>query len=714
MKFSLDWLRDHLEGAASADELAQRLTDCGMNVEVREPILPRDASGNSLPASVGGSGGQLRREGGGVAQHAPAPIDEVWDVDVTTNRPDAMNHRGLAREAAAAGCGALKPLAPTVVEGATPVGQLAKLTVEDVQGCPRYCARVVRGVKVGSSPAWLAERLERCGVRPINNVVDATNYVLLDVGHPLHAFDLAFLKGQEIRVRRARAGEPITTLDGVERKLTADDLVIADASRAVAVAGVMGAANSEIAPSTKDVLIESAYFDPRSVRLTARRLGLKTEASHRFERGADRAMARTAVDRAAELIVRLAGGEVATGVLDSGPELPAPREISFSLARLSAFVGCEMPKEQTIRALAALDLAPQVAGDTITCTVPSHRVDLELAEDIYEEVIRHFGYDNVPSALPSEAVKPGARLGTWPLTERGRDALAAVGAAEAFTYAFVSEEIEAATSGSPLAQRGAVVALDNPLSARMAVMRRSLLAGLAEAAAGNLRRGAERVLLGEVGRVFFERGGTVSEEERLAVAVAGAVGPWDALRPADFLDLKGVVEAVLAEFGLSDATWRHATPQVLAVGECAEIVRDGRVIGVAGRLADVVATAFDLPSEVWVAEIDLDAVASWAHVPAFEPLPRFPAVTADLTVRHKLALPYDRLVAAITGAAPEWLEAVSPVVRYRGEGVANDEVKTTVRLTYRHGERSLTQDEVNAAHFALMDTLGRELAVSFS
>jgi phenylalanyl-tRNA synthetase beta chain len=680
MKFSLAWLRDHLEGNASADELAERLTAAGMNVETRE----KDGD------------------------------DEVWDVDVTTNRPDAMNHRGLAREGAAAGCGTLRPLAPKVAEGAVPVGTVAKLTVEDAAGCPRYCARVVRGVKVGPSPAWLAERLELCGVRSINNVVDATNYVLLDVGQPLHAFDLAFLKGQEIRVRRARAGEPITTLDGVERKLTAEDLVIADATRAVAVAGVMGAENSEIGVATKDVLIESAYFDPRSVRLTARRLGLKTEASHRFERGADRAMARTAADLAAELIVRLAGGEVAAGVLDSDPEMPAPRAITFSLARLSAFTGCEIPRALALKVLTALELAPRVAGDTVTCTVPPHRVDLELAEDLYEEVIRHFGYDRVPSVLPATAAKPGARLGTWPLTERGRDALAAVGAAEAFTYSFVSEEIEAATSGSPLAQRGAPVVLDNPLSARMAVMRRSLLAGLAEAAGGNLRRGAERVLLGEVGRAFFERGGTVAEEERLALAVGGRVGPWDALRPADFLDLKGVVEAVLAELGVEGATWRHAAPAVLTAGECAEIVHGGRVIGVAGRLADAPAAVFDLPSEVWVAEIDLTAADAAARVPEFEPLPRFPAVTADLTVRHKLTLPYEQLVAAITSAAPAWLESVAPVVRYRGEGVAQDEVKTTVRLTYRQGERSLTQDEVNTAQFALMDRLGRELGVSFS
>jgi phenylalanyl-tRNA synthetase beta chain len=678
VRFSLAWLRDHLESDTPPAELADRLTAAGMNVELQEP------SGDDL----------------------------IWDVDVTANRPDAMNHRGLAREAAATGSGTLKPLALKVPEGGTPIGKLAKLTVEDEAGCPRYCARVVRGVKVGPSPAWLATRLERCGVRPINNIVDASNYVLLDVGHPLHAFDLPLLAGSEIRVRRARAGEPIQTLDGATRALTPEDLVIADAKRPVAVAGVMGAANTEIGPATRDVLIESAYFDPRSVRRTARRLGLSTEASHRFERGADRAMARTAVDLAAELIVRLAGGEVAAGVLDSAPELAAPRTIAFSLERLSAFTGCEIPSDFAVKTLSALELAPQEKGDTVTCSVPRHRVDLELPEDLYEEVLRHFGYENVPSVLPAFAVKPGQRLGSWPLTERARDALVAAGAAESFTYSFASHELESATAASPLADRGGVVSVENPLSARLAVMRRSLLAGLVEAAGTNLRRGAERVLLGEVGRVFFARGPEVVEEERLAIALAGKVGAWDAVRPADFLDLKGVLEVVLAELGMNGAAWRPSTAPLLAPGEGAEVFVGERVAAVAGRLGDPIAEAFDLPAPLWVAELDLGTVAA-ERAPSFQPLPRFPAVTADLTVRHKLSLSYAALLAAVRAAGSDRLESMSPVVQYRGEGVAPDEAKTTLRLVYRHPERSLTQEEVNAAHFALMDTLGRKLAVSF-
>ncbi len=678
MRFSFAWMRDHLRDEGSAAAIAERLTAAGMNVEMQEK------SGDDL----------------------------VWDVDVTANRPDAMNHRGLAREAAAAGCGTLKPLACELAEGPTPVGKLARVTVEDAAGCPRYCARVVRGVTVRPSPAWLAARLERCGVRPINNIVDATNYVLLDVGHPLHAFDLALLAGSQIVVRRARGGEAITTLDGVARTLTDEDLVIADAARPVAIAGIMGAGNSEIGAATRDVLIESAYFSPVSVRRTARRFGLKTEASHRFERGADRAMARTAVDLAAALVVRLAGGEVASGVLDSAPELPAPRTITFSLARLAAFAGCDIPRDFVVKVLAALELEPQAHGDAVACTVPSHRVDLELAEDLYEEALRHFGYDNVPSALPVFAPRPGTRLGSWPVTERARDALVAAGAAEALTYTFTAAEGEGATAASPLGERGEPVVVANPLSSRMGLLRRSLLAGLVEAAGGNLRRGAERVLLGEVGRVFFARGPAVAEEERLAIVLAGDAGPWDAVRPADFLDLKGVVERLLADLGVTGTSWRASGAALLAAGEGAEVAVGDRVVAVAGRLAEDAARPFDLPGAVWVAEVDLAAAAD-SPVPAFTALPRYPAVAADLTVRHKTSLSYAELAGAVRRAGPEWLAAVSPVVRYRGKGVGADEVKTTLRLVYRHPERSLTQDEVNAAHFALMDTLARTLAVSF-
>ncbi len=683
MRFLLSWVRDHLlESRAGADELAERLTAVGFNVELREP------------AAAGADG------------------DEVWDVDVTTNRVDAMNHRGLAREAAAAGLGSLRPLAANVVEGGAPVREEARMAVEDADGCPRYCARVIRGVRVGPSPPWLASRLAACGVRPINNVVDATNYVLLDLGQPLHAFDLELLAGREVRVRRASPGETLRTLDGFERLLAEDDVVIADARRPIALAGIMGGADTEIRAETRHVLLESATFHPQRVRRTARRLGLKTEASHRFERGADRAMARTAVDACAALITRIGGGEVAVGVLDSAPGVVPRPVIALSLAGLAAFTGSELPPEFVLKVLEHLELAPVREGDLVTCTVPPFRGDLELPEDLYEEILRHWGYDRLPAVLPPTTGGPGQRLGSWPLTERARHALAALGTAEAITYSFVDGELEALTAASPLGQRGNAVVLTNPLSARSSVLRRSLLAGLVEAAAANLRRGASSVLLGEVGRTFFATEVGVREEERAALVLAGEVGSWEHRRNADFFDLKGLIEGFLAAFGARPACWRPANCPLLKRGESAEVIIGHEVVALAGRLAAAAAGKVDVSAPLWVAEVDLAALGEGTPA-TFRPLPRFPAVTADLTVRHDVRLTYEELLRAVEAAAPPWLEAVTPVVRYRGEGVAASEVKTTLRLTYRHGDRSLTQEEVNDAHFGVMERLAARLGVRF-
>ncbi|MDW7967003.1 MAG: phenylalanine--tRNA ligase subunit beta [Thermoanaerobaculum sp.] len=678
MKVLYSWLCDHLEAPLPPAEMAERLTAAGLHVELRTPE------------------GQ----------------DEVWEVDVTTNRPDCLSHRGLAREAAACGAGQLKGFSVRVAEQGPPVHQLALVTVEDEAGCPRYCARVIRGVQVGPSPAWLAERLAACGIRPINNVVDATNYVLLDLGHPLHAFDLARLAGSAIRVRAARPGEAITTLDGETRTLVAEDLVIADKEKPVALAGIMGGANSEITPATQDVLLESAYFDPLRVRRTRKRLGLDTEASRRFERGADRSLARVAVDAAAALILQVAGGEVASGVLDTKPHLPEPAVVPLDLRRLWAFAGCHIPEEFVQQLLAALEIPVRWEGMVGHCQVPWHRVDLQLAEDLYEEVLRHWGYDRIPSQLPPSPGAPGERRGSFPITDRARDVAQGLGLAEAITYAFVPEEVEQAFASSPLVQRGPLLRLLNPLSTRMAVMRRTLWSGLAEAAAANLRRGADRVQLFEVGRVFFAQGAQSWEEERLAALLAGEVGPWDQRRALDFYDLKGLAEALAEGLGLGELTV-ESLDGPFAPGLGAVWYRDGEVVGVLGQLHATIQKLFDAPKPLWALELVLDPTAA-PPVPTFAELARHPAVVADLTVRHPVTLPYAQLVATLWAVAPGILERVEPLVRYRGEQVGPEEVKTTLRLTYRHPERSLTQEEVNAAHFALMDQLAAHLGVSFS
>ncbi len=677
MKFDLEWLCESLEEAPAADVLAERLTACGFNVETREP----------------------------------AGRSEVWDVDITTNRPDAMNHRGLAREVAVATGAVLRPLVVELAEGEEPAGDAAAVTIGEPDLCTRYVARVVRGVTVGPSPAWLAKRLERCGIRPLNAVVDATNYILLALGQPLHAFDLERLAGRRVVVRRAHSGEVLETLDGVERRLDPEMLVIADAERAVALAGVMGGADSEIDEGTTDILLESAHFDPLSVRRTARALGLHTEASHRFERGADPEMAATACDLAAALIAELAGGTLLRGRVDAYPEPPAAAAITVSLSRLAAFAGLEMPADEVLRILVGLELVPSPAGDTISCSVPSFRVDLERVQDLYEEVIRHVGYDRVPSVLPVLSAAPGERHGAWPLVDRARDAAVALGLAEVVTFSFGDPAADELVAALPFIHDDPAP-LSNPLARTQAVMRRSLLPGLLAAARDNLNRGETSLALFEQGRVFGLVAGEPREAERLALALAGPSGSWSDPREVDFAHLKGIVEAWLERLPARPLRWRRGGAPWLDEREGAVLELDGVVVGVAGRTADPVAERWQLKLPLWVAELDLDAVAAEPQAPRFEPLPRFPAVSADMTVQHPRALEFADLVGAARELAGEWVEEVELVDRFSGEGLPQDVVRTTLRLVYRHEGRSLTQDEVNEAQERLRTSLAERLGVS--
>ncbi len=677
MRIDATWLADLLEGTHHMDTLAERLTHVGFTVELREEA-----------------------EGG-----------EVWDVEITTNRPDAMNHRGLAREAAVALGDQVRPLRMNLAEHPEdPATDHASVTIEDPEGCSRYAARIIRGVRVGPSPAWLARRLERCGVRPINAVVDATNLVLLELGQPLHAFDLATLEGRSIVVRRAHEGERLVTLDGVERELHPSMLVIADARRPVALAGIMGGAETEIGGTTTDILLESAHFDPIVIRRAARRLGMHTEASHRFERGCDPQVVVTGADLAAALIAELAGGTVCGGVIDTVARPWTPREITLSVERLGRFAGLQIPAERVIAILEGLGFAPRRDGDLVRCTVPSWRVDVELPEDLYEEVIRHVGYDAVPSVLPVLSSRPGGRSPAWELVDRARGAALDAGLDEVVTYAFIDPEHDALAGELPLVA-GDPLPLTNPLSRTQATMRRSLLPGVVSAAREMLNRGEQELSIFEQGRAFALAEGRPLEVERLAVAMAGPRGPWDGRRETDFLDLKGVVEEICRRTGLEAHRWERGGSPWLDEAEGA-VVRDGdgRVLAVAGRLAAGMADRWELKVPLYVAELDL-AGASEPAVPRFEPLPRFPAVVADLTVEHSRDLEFAALTATVRELASELVERLELVVRYEGENVPRGRVRTTLRLVYRHPERSLTQDEVNEMQSTLRERLAAALEV---
>ncbi len=676
MKFSLSWLRDYLPLPEEPGEVASRLTAAGLAVE----------------------------------QVEEAGEDTVLDVDVTTNRVDAMNHLGLARELSAIFDRPLRLPDAAPAEAAERTENAVSLAIEDA-GCLRYAARVVRGVKIGPSPEWLRLRLEAIGARSINNVVDVTNYVLWELGQPIHAFDLSKVGGRKIVVRSARAGEKLVTLDGVERELASEDLVIADQAEPQGLAGVMGGQPSEVTEATVDVLIESAHFDPKAVRRAARRLGMHTDASHRFERGADPEMCAFAASRAAVLIRQVAGGEVLAGVADVRHDATRHWRLDGRLvqARLDRFIGVQVPPADVERWLARLGFGLERDGaEAWRVQVPSWRwYDFQPARepgecyesDLFEEVARLLGLDAIPATLPATR---GADAPPSPVILRRRQVarhLAACGFAEAVNYAF-HDPAEAAMLPS-LKPGSPAVRLANPLSERYSVMRRSLLPGLVLSARFNQRRGAPAVRLFEIGRAFFGRTepGLPEEIELVGLVVGGTWGsPWQRSVEIDLFDLKGAVESVAAGFGV-EIEARPAVLPGLVEGATAELLIDGEVVGYLGRLGEE--EAYPL----FAAELALAALGEGAADHQVEPPSRFPGVAADLTLTHSLAVAWSELVVTIDAEKPPTLLAFELKDRYQGAGVPEGAVNTTIAFSYGAKDRSLTQEEVNAAHLGLASEL---------
>lgn len=686
MLFSTDWLSDFVDLPQSPEALSELLTAAGFAVEGIE----------STPSDGG---------------HA----DTVLDVDVTTNRVDAMNHLGLAREIAVLSGVELRPPASDPEEADEPTADAVRIEIEVPDLCTRYAARVVRGVTVGPSPDWLARRLLAIGHRPINNVVDVTNYVLWEIGQPLHAFDLPKIAGGRIRVRLAAGGETLTTLDGQERKLDADTMVIADAERAIALAGVMGGEETEVGADTRDVLLESAWFDPRSVRASAKRLGMHTDASHRFERGADPAMQARATDRAAQLIAEIAGGTVLAGAVDATTPDHEERHrrptIALDLDRLDAFAGVAIPEGEPGAWLSGLGF--EVGSDggdgrRLSVTVPTWRLaDVSETADLYEEVLRIHGYDAIPATLPALAEPDGPPTRRQLLRRRVRSVLAAAGYAEAIQWAFHSREVSGSIAplGENAAEEESAVVLSNPLSELYSHLRRSLLPGLVEAARFNTRRGAESVRLFEIG-VAFGRGadGQVVEREAVGLICGGAVGaPWEGRRELDLFDLKGAVEAV-AEAAGKRLEAEPAEIHGLLPGASARLTIGGRSAGVLGRLADD-----DEGYPLYAAEIELAALESTAEALyaalEVEAPPRLPGIEVDYTLTHPAEVAWAEIDAAIRRHAAPELRRFRLEARYTGEGVPAGAVNTTVHFLYHGGERQLTQDEVNRHQEALTTVL---------
>jgi phenylalanyl-tRNA synthetase beta chain len=685
MLISYNWLRELTATVLTPLELRERLTMVGLAIDAVE-----------------------EKEG-----------DSIIDVEVPSNRPDCLSHIGIAREVAVIEKSKIRVPESKVFQTAGKASDFTAVEIEDTDLCPRYAARIVRGVKIGPSPEWLQTRLNEIGQRPINSVADITNYVLHEFGQPLHAFDLAKLTEKKIVVRRASAAEMLTTLDGVERKLDPQMLVIADAKQPVALAGIMGGLDSEISTATTDVLIESAYFNPDSVRRTARQLGMDTEASRRFERGADCGNVLQAQARCVELICEIAGGVASEDAIDVHPNPLPPRSIAFRPVRVESLTSIKVELAEMTRILTALGFVqsePRTSG-ALTFVVPSWRIDVSIEEDLIEEIARHVGYDKIASELP-----PSNFAGEYQPSERKRRdlrrAFTNLGFDEAINFSFIDtghdEQIELLPTlkNEAAGNESSLVALNNPILEGATRMRPTLLPGLLESVRHNLNHGNRDLELFEIGRVFAGSRASELPQEREALGLIVTGGAMQerraqAANEIDFFHLKGALEAAFDAMKLGPLGFFKAEIKHLRQGQAATItLQDGTAVGTVGRLAESISESYKFRQPVYVAELDLTAVlGSEARSIQYAPLPRYPSVTRDVTLLVGRDVNFADLVRFVDSKQIANYAGVMLVGTYEGKNIPDDKRSVTLRMEYRSNEGTLRDDEVEERHRGLIDSL---------
>ena len=697
MKVLYNWLKEFVGVTAPAAELRSRLSLAGIAID-------------------------------SVEDSAAGP---VLDAEITSNRPDCLGHYGIAREAAAIYRLPLKPPQPKLKESPEKVSTAARVDIEAPDLCGRFTARVIRGVKVQPSPGWLRERLEAIGQNSINNVVDVTNYVMFELGHALHAFDFDKLHEHRIIVRRARPGEKLRTLDGVERTLTKDMSVVCDPARALGIGGVMGGAESEISFSTRNILIECAWFDPISVRRTSKALGLRTEASYRFERGADPEMVELASRRAAELIQQLAGGEVLAGVVDVYPRREAARHIEFARQDLLRVMGADVPDRDIEEILSALGFKPVradvnrgSAGSLAArwdCTQPSWRQDVTRGIDLIEEVARHFGYDKFPPRLPP-GKQPAHRLPHAEALDRLRERLVALGYQEIVEIPLVDSRRDALFRPESVAP----AVIGNPLAEDASVMRSTGIVSMTSAIEWNLNHGQRNLRLFEIGKSYAVRDGEPVETPVLTLGATGLAREktiYEEAREFSFADLKGNLD----QFGelAGGFAWQASGPNWLSGARVAHLVHAGwdgnaeaerSAIGVAGQLSRSIADEFKLRQDVFVAELQLEpllvAIEAARAALRFTPLPRFPAVERDFSLVIDDGVPFAEVEATVRALEIPELQTIEPADLFRGGQIPTGKFSLMIRVTFQSAEATLTEAQLSSFSSRIVDTLQAKLGAT--
>jgi phenylalanyl-tRNA synthetase beta chain len=685
MKFTFNWLKEFVELKLPPGDLAKTLTMAGLEVESLTVV------------------------------HEPESGQEDWlfEVGVTPNRGDCLGIAGIAREVAALTGAKLHALPSSAPAKDPNIHRRISVAIEDALLCPRYSARIVDEMSIAPAPTWLRHRLECCGIRAINNVVDITNYVMLETGQPLHAFDLDRLKHKAIVVRAAGAVMNFTTLDGVERELSAEDLLICDGVEPVALAGVMGGMDSEVTKSTRSILLESANFAPASIRRTARRLGLRSEASHRFERGVDPQGTIAALNRAVYLLGQLAGGGAESGVADRYPGRVKPPTIMLREERIERLLGIKIDRKQAAKLLAALGMktSDQARRRSLAVVPPASRPDISREADVIEELARLHGYDRIPSTLPlvrNSGGKNDARL-VWERKVRTR--LAGEGLTEVVNLPFTTDSLNISFRGVDPRATGAVAVL-NPLAKESAEMRHSLIPGLAENLRLNLAFKARSFHAFHMGKVFYLSANREIVERTCVAALMH--GPRDrrGLRlddenAVDFLPCKGIVESVMELFHIRDSvTWAPAQSASLHPGKSANLLYRDTLLGYLGELHPDIAQQLELPS-FFLFELDFEKLLEYAPARiTINALPRFPAVERDVALVVDRDFAAQRVISWIKDLGEILIEHVEVFDQYLGAPIPEGKKSLAYKISYRAEDRTLTDTEINDLHQRLVDQLG--------